>query len=104
MDWRRAGYKAPGKTSARLPRLRDDPDIRLRRFPTVWITLFGLFVGNGTGDNYVLALFPVNRRGDLVFGCQLKRVNHSEDFVEVAARCHGINEDQFDLFVWANDI
>jgi len=52
----------------RSARRRHDPDVRSRRVPAVGVGLAGLLVGNGAGDDHVLALPPVHRRGDLVLG------------------------------------
>src|SRR6266705_1067600 len=75
-------------SSVSLLRLRDDSDVGLWLFPTLRITLLRFVVGDRTGDDYILAWFPVQRRGDLVLCSQLQRVNHAQHFVKVAARCH----------------
>src|SRR5262245_49064929 len=60
--------------TASRPRLRHDPYIGAWRFPALRIGLFGFLVGNRARNDDVLALLPIDRRGDLVLGCQLKRV------------------------------
>ena len=92
----RAISRPVGESSARL---RHDPDVRLRRLPAVRIGLLRVLVGDGAGDDHVVALLPVRRGRDLVVGGQLQRVDHAQHLVEVAARRHRIDEDQLDLLV-----
>ena len=35
---------------------------------------------------------------------QLQGVDHSQHFIEISARRHGINKDQLDLLVWSDDV
>src|SRR3974390_805714 len=86
-----------------LPRLRHDADIGPRRLEALWPNLLGLVVGDRASNDHVLALFPVRRRGHSVLGGKLQRVEHAHYLVEVAARRHRIDQDQFDLFVRADD-
>src|SRR5262245_8136191 len=86
----------------RLLRLWDDSKIWLRCFPALRITLLCLFVRYGTRDDHIFALLPVNRRCDLMLRGQLQRVDHPKHFVKVAACRHWIDEDQFDLLIWAD--
>src|SRR5919201_4310018 len=81
--------------------LRHDPDVRLRCLPLAE-ELFGVVVGHGAGDDHVLALLPVDRRGDLVARRQLQRVDHAQHLVEVAPGRHRVDEDQLDLLVRAD--
>src|SRR5262245_37770836 len=57
----------------RLLRLRNDPDVGLRRFP-VAEGFLRLVVGDGAGDDHVLALLPVDGGGHLVLRGELQRV------------------------------
>src|SRR5215471_12102991 len=86
----------------RLLRLGDDADVGLGLFPLAE-DLLGLVVVDGPGDDHVLALLPVDRRGDLVVRGQLKRVDHAEHLVEVAPGGHRVDEDQLHLLVRADD-
>ena len=89
------------------------PPIRLRvgeRFGyTAWarstpaVRLLGLFVGHRARNDHIVALLPIHRRGDLVLRGQLQRVDHAQDLVEIAARRHRIDDEQFDLLVGADD-
>src|SRR3954451_5481106 len=87
------------KTSIRL---RDDADVGLGRLPFTELLLASL-VGDRAGDDHVIALLPVDRRGDLVLGGELERVDDAQDLVEVAAGRHRIDEDQLDLLVGPDD-
>src|ERR1019366_476997 len=90
----------PGKrTSLLCLRLRHDSDVGLRRLPALRILLLGVLVGHRAGDDHVLAMLPVHRSRDLVFGGELERVDHAQHLVEIAAGGHRINEDQLDLLV-----
>src|SRR5690606_8407316 len=66
--------------------------------------LDGVVVGDGGGDDQILALLPVGRRRHLMPGRKLDRVDGAQDLVEVAARRHRIGEDQLDLLVRADDV
>src|SRR5262245_57220477 len=89
-------------TALQLLRLGDDSKIWLRRFPTLRIAFLRFFVRYGTRDDHILALLPVDGRCYLMLRRQLQRVDHPQHFVEVASCGHWINEDQFDLLIWAN--
>ena len=45
------------------------------------------------------ALLPVHRRGHLVLGRELHRIEHPQNLIEVAAGAHRIAEHQLDLLV-----
>src|SRR5665647_2277826 len=72
-------------------RLRYDPQVRLRRLPALRIDGLGLVVGDRTGDDDVLALFPVGGCRDAMLRGHLYRVDRAQDFLEVAACGHGID-------------
>ena len=55
------------------------------------------------GDDAVLSVFPVRRRGDFVLRGELQRVDDSEDFQKVASGRCGIGEREFDFLVRADD-
>src|SRR5262249_38396170 len=86
-----------------LPRLRHDSQVRLRGLPAARIDLFGLLVRDRAGDDDVLALLPIGGGGDLVLGGQLKGIDHPEHLVEIASCGHGVDQDQLDLLVRADD-
>src|SRR5215211_6737991 len=85
-----------------LQRLRNDADVRLRRFP-VTEDLLGFLVGDGAGDDDVFALLPVDRGRDPVRGGELQGVDHAQDLVEVATCGHGIDENELELLVRPDD-
>ena len=65
--------------------------------------LISFLIGDGSGDDDVVALFPVGGGGDLVIGRELHGVEDPKDLVEVAAGGHGIAELQLDFLVGADD-
>src|SRR6266567_3439308 len=86
-----------------LFRLRDGPQIRLVRLEALRIFLPGVLVGNRGGNDDVFARLPVHRRGDRVLCVQLKRIEQTQHFVEVAPGAHRIDEHRLDLLVGADD-
>src|SRR5215470_17318565 len=74
--------------------LRHDADVGPRCRPALWIALPGFIVGDGASDDHVLALPPVDRRGDLMLRGELERVDHAQDLIEVAPGGHGVDQDQ----------
>src|SRR5262249_38746864 len=104
-DWHR---RALGAAPLNLPvragvsgRLRDDPDVGLGLAPLAE-DLPGLVVGNRAGDDHILALPPVDRRGRPVLGGQRQGVDHPKPLFEVAAGGHRVDEDQLDLLIRAD--
>jgi hypothetical protein len=85
-----------------LLRLRSRSQIRFDRFEAGEL-LGGIFIGDGCGDDYVVARLPVCGRSHGVLGRELQRVDDAQDLVEVAARGHGIAELQLNLFVRTDD-
>src|SRR5881397_4434331 len=79
--------------------LRNDAEIRPRRFPTLRVLLFGFLVGNRSQDDHILPLLPIYRRRHLVFRGELHRIQNTQNFVEVPAGAHRIAEHQFDLLI-----
>jgi hypothetical protein len=65
--------------------LRDGPKVRFVRFESLRVLCFSLIVGHRSRDYDVLSWFPVNRRGDILSGGQLQRIQHTHDLVEIAA-------------------
>ena len=65
-------HRIPAKTLRRLLRLRNDPKIRLWRFPALWITPLRLLVGDRARDDHVLSWLPVDWRSHLVLRGQLQ--------------------------------
>src|ERR1700692_4463909 len=86
-----------------LPWLRDYPNIGFRCPPALGVGLAGILVRNGAGDDDVLTVPPVHWRRHLVLGGELQGVNDAQHLVEVSPGGHGIDQDQFDLLVRAND-
>ena len=86
----------------KLLRLRGGSQVRLHRL-VAGKDFVGLFVGDGAGDDDVVALLPVGRSCDLVPGGELEGVEHADDFVEVAAGGHGIGYLKLDALVGTND-
>src|SRR4051794_10197192 len=62
--------------------LRDDADVGPRLLPLAE-DLLGLLVVDRAGDDHVVALLPLGRRGHLVLGGELQRVDDPEHLVEV---------------------
>src|SRR3977135_882177 len=60
------------------PRLRHDPYIGTRCFPTLWVSRLCLLIGNRASDDNLFALFPIDRRSNLVLGCKLQRVEATQ--------------------------
>jgi hypothetical protein len=46
-----------------------------------------------------LAWFPIGRCDDLMRRCQLERVGHTQDFVEVPAYRHRVNQEELDRLI-----
>src|SRR5258707_12829811 len=82
-----------------LLRLRHDTNIGFRRFPALRIDRLPLLVADRTCDDDVFALLPVRRRRDAMLRGHLQRVDHTQDFLEIAPRRHGIDQHQLDLLV-----
>src|SRR4051812_19065237 len=61
----------PKRAAARSTRLRRRPQVGLDRL-VPWEPLRGLVIGDGGGDDHILALLPVGRRRDLVCRGQLQ--------------------------------
>src|SRR5262249_6559087 len=98
------GLRAPKRSLPRLaPRLLHDPDIGPRRFPTLGIDFLRFLVGHRAGDDHVVASFPVDRRRDAMLRGKLHRVDYTQNLIEIAPRGHGIDQDELDLLIWAND-
>src|SRR5260221_1519787 len=93
----------PGTTAARSVRLRHDPDVRFRRFPAMRIDRLGLVVGDRARDDDVFALFPVGRRRNAMLGGHLQGIDHAQNFLEIAAGGHRIDQHQLDLLVRSDD-
>ena len=75
--------------------LRGPAQVRLHR-PIAGKYLVGFFIGDGSGDDDVIALFPVRRGRHAMLRGELDRIQHSNDLVEVAAGGHGIGQSKFD--------
>src|SRR6266852_9363863 len=86
-----------------LLRLRHDTNIGFRRFPALRIDRLRLVVADRTRDDDVFALLPVRGRRDAMLRGHLQRVDHTQDFLEIAPRRHGIDQHQLDLLVSSVD-
>src|SRR5262249_3114896 len=71
-------------------RLRNEPQVRLCCLPAARKLLTGLLVRDRRDNDYVLALPPVDRCGDRLYGGELERVEEPEDLVEVSPAGHRI--------------
>ena len=76
----------PARKRASL-RLRNDPDIGLRRFPTARKLLLCFVVLDGRHDDHVLTLLPVHRRRDFVLRGELNRVEQRAAPRRSCGRC-----------------
>ena len=85
-----------------IRRLGNDAQIGPRCLPATRILFPGFVVGNATADDDVVAGFPVRWCRDWVPGSELKRIKHSQDFVEVSASAHRVAKHQLDLLVGSN--
>src|SRR5919108_6140071 len=70
--------------------LRDKPQIRLKSLPAHRELLFCLLFRKGSRNDHIIPGFPVHRRSYVVLGCELKRVQYTQYFVEIAPTRHGI--------------
>src|SRR5690606_10209486 len=78
---------------ARLPlpvRLRRDPQIRLLRREPLREPCLRFLIRDGAGDDHVVPVLPVGRRGHGVVGRELERVEYPEQCLEVAPGAGGI--------------
>src|SRR6516164_8279603 len=73
---------SPSEPLARLLRLWHDPHIRRGRLPSAGEFLLCFFVRDRAADDHVVPPLPVCRRGDLVLGGKLQRVNYAQDLVK----------------------
>jgi hypothetical protein len=85
--------------AAAITRLGHHAQVRLQRLPARWKPRFGIFIGNRGHDDHVFALFPVHRGRHAVPGGQLKRVDHPQNLVEVAAGARRVGDRELDLAV-----
>src|ERR1700720_1584390 len=92
----------PDGLSDQLLWLRHDSKIGSRCLPALRIHLLGLFVGDRTSDNHVLARLPIDRRRYLVLRRQLQRVDYPQNLVEIAPGRHRIDQDKLDLLIWTD--
>ena len=72
------------RTVRGLFRLRNNPKVGLRRLPPIGIFLFRFLVRYRRQDDYIVPLLPVHRGGHLMGGCQLNRIEDSQNFVKIA--------------------
>src|SRR3990170_4332864 len=64
-----------------LLRLRGYAQVRPGRLPALREQLLRVVVVDRAGNNYILALLPVGRRGDLVLRGELHRIEHPQHLV-----------------------
>src|SRR5690606_12117903 len=79
--WRATAQLVREKTGCRksVLRLGNNAEIGLQFRPALGVLGLGGLVGYGRHDDDVLALLPVHRRGDLMFGGQLQAVDDAQD-------------------------
>src|SRR5438309_1985212 len=87
-----ADLENPSPLRSVRPRLGDDAQVRLRRFPAVGIDFLRLFVRDRAGNDDVLAGLPVRGRRHAMLRRQLQGIDHPQHLVEIAPRCHRIDE------------
>ncbi|TNV73358.1 hypothetical protein FGO68_gene3180 [Halteria grandinella] len=84
--------------------------LRLGHISQVWLDLapsigepdLCLVISHGCTNDHVFALLPVGRCRYRVLGGQLKRINHSDDLIEVSACGSRVCDHQLHLLVGAN--
>ncbi|PYQ18784.1 MAG: hypothetical protein DMF79_14145 [Acidobacteria bacterium] len=81
---------------------RESRPRRPGRLPSAGELLLRLVVGDRGHDDHVLPQLPVHGGGHLVPGGELDGVEHAQHLVEVAARAHGVGQDELDLLVGAD--
>ena len=81
------------RREAQVGLLRDEPRKALP----------GVLVRHGRDDDDVLALLPVGRRRHRVLRGELQRVDHAEQFREIASRAGWVGERELHLVVRADD-
>ncbi len=70
------------------------------RFPSAGILLLRFFVRHISGNDHRLRRFSNSPAWTpLCFRRELHRINHSQNFIEVAAGAHRIGQHQLDLFI-----
>ena len=83
--------------------VRNHAKVGLHSFPAVWVLHLGRFVVDGREDDYIFAVLPIGRCTDLAIGRELRGVDHTEKFREVAACAHGVGKLHLDLLVGADE-
>src|ERR1041385_8129574 len=86
-----------------LLRLRHDPQIGPRRFPSLRIDFLRFVIRHRARDDHIFTAFPVDRRRHAMLRRKLKRIQNSKHFIEIAARGHRIDEYTFDLLIRPDD-
>jgi hypothetical protein len=74
-----------GRTEGLLARLRKGAQVRLDGCPATGEEGLCFFIGNGSTDDDIVAIFPVNRGGNLELGGELQRIDNAEDLIEIPA-------------------
>src|SRR3981081_2186691 len=73
--------------------------MRLRRLPASGIFLLSFLVRYRRQDDDLVALLPIHRGRNFVFGSELHRIEYAQHLIKVAAGAHGIAELKFDLLI-----
>ena len=79
-----------------------EPEVWLSRwqihsFPSLRELLLGIGVGHRRWNNYSFTLLPVGWCSNAVSSCQLKRIQNTNNLVEVTTSCAWVKEAQFQL-------
>jgi hypothetical protein len=79
-----------------------EPEVRFARWqihslPSLRELLLGIGVGHRRWYNYSFTLLPVGWCSNAVSGCQLKRIQNTNNLVEVTTSCAWVKEAQFQL-------
>lgn len=70
---------------------------QIHSLPSLRELLLGIGVGHRRWNNYSFTLLPVGWCSNAVSGCQLKRIQNTNNLVEVTTSCAWVKEAQFQL-------
>lgn len=93
----------PSRNGCDIHSIREgEPEVWFARWqihslPSLRELLLGIGVGHRRWNNYSFTLLPVGWCSNAVSGCQLKRIQNTNDLVEVTTSCAWVKEAQFQL-------
>lgn len=70
---------------------------QIHSLPSLRELLLGIGVGHRRRNNYSFTLLPVGWCSNAMSGCQLKRIQNTNNLVEVTTSCAWVKEAQFQL-------